>query len=685
MTLTELRNNIARHQQIYYNGGESPVADEIYDSWIAELKKLSPDDPLLKAVGAPVPADSALQKVAHRHHMGSLNNAMTPEEFLIWHEKMADAWHGPSEIRYNVSFKMDGASAELVYENGELVQASTRGDGAVGEDITANVLRMQGVPRYAQFTVDWEKTDNTKVVHWKAFTGFVRGEIMLFNEEWKKLDPDQLSNPRNLGNGMARRKDGEGCEHLRFVAFRGFREDGTPLGASETEMLDELARLGFSPVHYWGNASYDQVVEIHKAVNGEASTLEGIPGRPALPFEIDGLVVKVEDFGLQAQLGESSNRPKAQVAWKFPAQTADATLLSVEWTVGHTGALIPTANLSPVRIGGVTVSRALLCNMEEIARLGVEIGDIVEVARAGEVIPKIIRVSEKKLAGPAITAPEVCPVCGGPVGKRKGVKGEDGVHLYCLNPDCSAKQLGKIKTWIKKLDIQGLGDVYIEALYNAKGVHTGKRILETPADLYALRSRGFEYFERDGEMVISPKVAEKILTEIDKKRELSLSDFLGSLGIDGLGRRRVLLVQQALPGEFDTLADWTCGDLVTKADQIGLPNAAAGIYRQIEAAQPVIEGLLAAGVTIKQTTTEKPMAKSNKLVFVLTGKFSEKKEHYHNKIVVAGHAFTETYSKSVDFVVASDPASGSSKLKKAEKDGVPVISDAKLLAMLDGR
>jgi len=698
--LNELRNNVDRSDQSYFNGGNRPVDDSVYDSWKRRLKELAPYDERLTRIGAPIGNAGVGKKAKHVHPMGSLDNAMNEEEFLKW------AASHPEGTLYNVSFKMDGGSAALIYKDGNLVQAITRGDGSEGEDITANALQMQGVPRYVEIpgmpppVYELGKRPEGIEKGWsKKFTGSVRGEIMLFNEDWKTLDPDQLSNPRNLGNGMSRRHDGEDTEKLRFVAFRGFDADGKPLGDQEFIGLNMLDKLGFQTVWRRDALSAKGVIDLYKFMQSGStdSIFWGLtPARDNLPFEIDGLVVKVEDLELQESLGVTNNRPKGQIAFKFPPRGALTELTGIEWTVGHTGALIPTGLLNPVKIGGVTVSRALLCNMEEIERLGVAIGDIVRVIRAGDVIPKIVAVADQaKNDRQQIHAPATCPVCGGVVGKKKGVTGDDSVHLFCLNPDCGAKQIGKIKTWVKKLDIQGLGDVYLQALYEAwvevapgskdrVAQCSGKRrVLGTPADLYKLRDRGFEYFERDGETAISPKVATKILAEIDKKRNLTLAEFLGSLGIDGLGRRRVILVQQAAPGEFDALSDWCNGKLVEMATEIGLPNTAERIHDAIMASKKLIDQLLEAGVTIKEEKTmsqEKP--KEGQLTFVLTGKGPEKKEFYHDAIAAAGHVFSETYSKATSYLVAADPNSGSSKMKKAAKDGVPVITHEQLLEML---
>ncbi len=690
--ITELQNLISRASQIYYNGGESTVSDAVFDGWVRELKELDPSNSLLKRIGAPIPANSALQKVQHEHHMGSLNNAMNEEEFLAWHKKMTS---GLGDPLYNVSYKMDGCSVELVYKDGELVQASTRGDGEIGEDVTANALRMQGVPRFVMTPASFnarvhELPETDKEIarremsgimqtpayvyiptEAKPFNGFARGEVMLFNDEWKQLDPEQTSNPRNLGNGINRRKDGQDSEYLRFVMFRLFDEDGEALGNTESEMLKIATDMGFQTVQYWDRVTAKDVIKMHLAMQGDKAADFQIPNRDQLPFEIDGLVVKVESFDIQNNMGESDNRPKAQIAFKFPAKSTTTIIESVEWSVGHTGTLIPTANLKPVQVGGVTVARALLCNMEEIARLGVGIGDEVEVKRAGDVIPKIVaKVGNQPNVVP-ITAPDKCPGCGGVVGKRKGTKGDEGVHLFCLNPNCSSQQLGKLKTWVAKLDIQGLGDVFLGELYD-------RNIVKTPTALYTVS------FANLAKVLGEPR-AEKVVNEINKKRNLSLSDFLGSLGIEGLGRRRVQLVQQALPGQFDTLEDWTSGKLVKLASQVGLPGSAETIFTKLTESNHLIVDLLSSGVTIiKQTEKPKPMETQNlnALTFVLTGKFDKPKAFYHDAITAAGHRFEETYKKGISYLVASDPGSNSSKMKKAEKDGVAVISDVKLMVML---
>lgn len=716
MNITELRNAIDRHDAIYYNGGTATIDDSVYDKWKQELKALDPGDERLTRVGAPVVAVNAGVKTKHKHPMGSLDNAMNEEEFMAWHSRMLDLFGVLSgypgitttedipddAIRYSVGYKMDGGSGAIYYQDGFLDLGATRGDGVEGENITANVLRMQGVPRYVEIpTIKGQAA--------VPFTGSARGEMMLWNDDWKALDPDMTSNPRNLGNGISRRRDGEDTERLRFVTFRLFDQEGKPLDldleqnprdGSESGMLSTARQLGFATVPERGRfVTAAQVCQIYRQMQGlpldpsvDVSQIPGGNTRDTLPFEIDGLVIKVESLAFQSKAGVVGNRPRAQIALKFPPLGNTTSVLSVDWSIGHTGALIPTANLEPVKIGGVTVSRALLCNMDEIARLAVAIGDLVFVVRRGDVIPKIVEVLKQGVKREPITAPTHCPACDGEVAPRQSVKGTDSVMLYCQNPECSAQQLGKIKTWVKKLDIQGLGDVFLEQLFRAffvmedlvspdgskAGTRSG-RILARISDLYLLHQlKRRESFEAQ---LGKARVA-KILAEIDKKRKLPLHLFLGSLGIDGLGRRRVQIILEKDPGQFDKLEDWFGSKLFDRADAIGLPGIAGRIQASLNDVEPLVQKLLAAGVEVTAPEPA-PTKDENAMLFCITGKLSQPKAVFHDKIVAAGHTFTESYHKGLDYLVAADPSSGSSKMKKAEKDGVKVISETQLLEMLE--
>ena len=708
--LTELRNLVDQHDQIYYNGGANPVDDATYDGWKRELRELDPTDTRLTRVGAPVDGTATGSKVSHSIPMDSLDNAMNEDELRKWYATLCEAWSRmpgalldkmPQPL-LNASFKMDGGSGALNYVNGHLQVGATRGDGLEGEDITANVLRMAGVPAYVETPglpePKYEAGVRPKGMRIaKPFTGSIRGEMMLPHREWAIVDPQKESNPRNLGNGISRRSDGEQCEHLHFVAFRGYDGAGRLLEPFENDMLGVLRQMGFIVVPSAENLTIDQVIETYRHMQGIppapnqvgrffSSLLErggSLPKRDALPFDIDGIVVKAESLRLQEFMGSTSHHPRAQIALKFPPMGAVTMLKSIEWTIGHTGGIYPTANLEPVKVGGVTVSRALLCNMDEIGRLDVAIGDMVMVCRQGDVIPKVTSVVTRPANRRIIQQPACCPCCSGPIDRRKGVDGEDSVVIYCLNENCPAKALGKLTTWIKKLDIQGLGDVYIEALF-AQGV------VHEPADLYTLTNRYKAFVNcvvSDSGQILGESRADKILDEIDKKRQLTVSQFIGSLGIDGLGRRRVVLVQEAQPGEFDQLGDWTSGKLVKMAAAVGLPRIAASIQTQLDSKAKQIHALLAAGVTLKDED-KKPMAKpSNQKVdakrILLTGKFPEVKSFYGDRITAAGHIYvTEYKSGQVDILCTAAPDVLTGKTKKAHKDGILIIDERGLLAGL---
>jgi DNA ligase (NAD+) len=291
--------------------------------------------------------------------------------------------------------------------------------------------------------------------------------------------------------------------------------------------------------------------------------------------------------------------------------------------------------------------------------------------RRGDVIPKIVaKIADGGRRQP-ILKPTVCPVTGGPVGHRTNVDGTPSAVLYSLSPNNPAVLKGKIERWVKSLDIQGLGETFISELVD-------RGVLKDVADLYTLWApvRRFEL-----ESVLGYARAASVLEEIDKKQVLTLAEFLGSLGIHGLGKRRVALVQAKDPGQFNTLGDWTSGKLVTRAAEAGLPKAAPVIQQQIKDAEQLIAELQTAGVKIMEKTEVAPV-KAGALTFCLTGKFSSPKAFYHERITAAGHRFEESYRKGLSFLVAADPSSNSAKLKKAEKDGVSVISDTKLLEML---
>lgn len=631
----------------YYNTGEAIMEDSAYDALKDELSKLDPSNPLLKTVGAA--PSSMLTKVKHSIPMGSLNKAMDEGEYLSWIKTAK----GP----FTASYKMDGGSVSLEYVGGNLTQAVTRGDGFEGEDITDNVLQFKGVPKKGV------------KISGKPFTGFVRGEIMLLVEDWKTVDPDMTSNPRNVGNGISRRKDGEQADFLTIYTFRAHNPDGSLIANSEWEMLHLLNGAGFQ-VSSFVRGDHKEVWSFYQ---------ETLTQRASLPYWIDGVVVKIDGIDAQVKMGETDQRPKGQVAIKFPALAVKTTLREIELTVGHTGAIIPTGRFDPVQLGGTTVTNALLCNWDIINGLGIAINDEVMIYKAGEIIPRVEKVVKRPANRVEIPQPIKCPVCDGKVGRKQSVGGEDSVALYCLSDDCPAQVMGKIDRYIKSLNILGIGDEVLAALIN-------EGLILDVADLYALDAHLDELVELPmGEKGIrlGDKRARKILDEIDKKRELTLAEFLGSLGIDGLGKRRVALIQNAVPGQMDLVSDWTSGKLEGLAVEAGVPGIGKQLSDAVVGKADLIDALLMNGVTIKSVV--KVSVNKNAKSFCFTGASSVPRKELQALVVSKGHVVKNDVGKGLDYLVMADPESTSSKAVKARKLGTKCISEETFRGLMEGK
>jgi DNA ligase (NAD+) len=651
---TTLRNLILKAKHAYYYSGEPIMSDAEYDALEDELRRLAPDDPVLAIVGAPVPADSMLTKARHSIPMGSQNKVNSEEEFRAWCAKSGiDILHA--------SLKGDGASAAAYYSDGRLVQTISRGDGTVGEDITANALRFKGLPSW----VDSEAG---------GFSGAVRFEVILTVEDWAKIDPARSKNPRNAGAGIMGRKNGHQSDCLTIFAFD---LDETRAGRSvefrtETDKAARLVELGFNVIPHQRCADPDAAVAYFQTI---ART------RDSLPFWIDGVVLKIDDITKQTELGVTGGRPKGQMAWKFDSVGVETVLEGVVVSGGHTGGLYPTAQLRPVDIGGTTVSNASLANYDEIARLDVAIGDSVWVIKANDIIPKIIRVTQRPPNRRPILIPTECPFCGGEVGRRQTSGGGEGVIVECRNGGCPNKSSGKIRRWIASLDILGIGDAVREAMIEYLA-------LEDAADLYTLRDRATELSQlvvnAEKELTLGEKRTTTILDAIDATRTLTLSQFLGSLGIDHLGKRRVELMIKAADGALDTLDAWRSGRLRNPAfaEKAGMPNIAGAIQNAIDGMSQVIDKLLANGVTVLPPVLDIPAPDTEPLKTVcISGKLpsGKKKADYAEPLRLAGYALVDEVSKGLHYLVLADPGSTSGKAEKARKLGIEVISEEHLL------
>jgi DNA ligase (NAD+) len=658
--LDALRNLILKAKHAYYYSGEPIMSDAEYDALEDQLRLLAPDDPVLALVGAPVSGEDMLTKARHALPMGSQNKVNAEAEFRQWHHKAGGG-------ALHASLKGDGASAAAYYRDGRLVQAITRGDGTVGEDITANALRFQGLPAWAGTPAG-------------GFTGAVRVEVILTVENWSRVDPQRRKNPRNAGNGIMGRKNGHQSDLLTSYAFDlDETRDGQPVSfATEQAKARRLAELGFNLIPQQVCADADAAVAYFHQV---------ARGRDRIPFWIDGIVLKVDDLATQRELGATAGRPKGQIAWKFDSAGAETVVEHVLISGGHTGALIPTAQLRPVNLGGTTVSSATLGNFDEIARLDLALGDHVWVIKANDIIPKIIRVTHRPAQRQPIPLPSVCPFCGGEVGRKVTTGGTEGAILACRNRACPQKSIGKIARWIKSLDILGIGDAVLNALVE-------RFAIEDAGDLYRLRDQA----EAMAELIINPekdlrlgaKRTASILAAIDATRTLRLSQFLGALGIEGLGQRRVELMIRAAGGALDRLDDWRAGQLrdPALAAAAGVPHLGGPLQDAIDALSPVIDKLLTHGVEILPPAEDlqAPADSAPRRTLCISGRLpsGKKKADYQEALVAQGIDLVDSVTPALDWLVLADPDSTSAKAVKARKLGVRVIGEAELMALAAG-
>lgn len=618
----KLEKQLRAASEAYYAGVPSLLSDAEFDLFRDKLEELDPKNSFLAEVGAP--SDSALQKVTHSIPMGSLKKITTLAEFVTWRTTVSKT---AKSLECAVQLKLDGLSIEMIYNNGKFVQAITRGDGEVGDDVTHTIKNAQGFPK----TI----SERSRVS--------VRCEAMLKIADWKTHFSDK-ANPRNAAAGLVRRTDAKGSKHLSTFAFdvlfdnNGFK--------TEADRIKWLKDEGFQ-------TTPNKVVK----VDDVEKVIDGINDRrDRMPIEIDGAVVKCNKIADQENLGEHNGRPYWARAWKFPAMGAHTILNDVEWAVGTQGTINPVAKVQPVAVGGTTISNVTLHNMDEIERLGVQIGDEVEVIRAGDVIPKIIRVVTKGKNRTKIII-DACPACGSSV-KR------DGPKLFCMDAsNCVGTQFKKIQKWVKKRDIMFLGDSSLQKLWDAC-------VVRKISDLYQMSIDGMV----DGGL--GKTMATKILAEIEKSRKCSLADFIGSLSLDMLGRREAAnLVALGV----DTLGEWR---LLTPASIAKLPGyqstKARRISQSILCNWSLIE-VVAAKLTISSGKPKVKGGKFSNLSFCFTGSMQHLRGELEALVADNGGS-CHSVSKKLNFLVIADPQSMSSKAVKARKLGIELISEQDFLS-----
>jgi DNA ligase (NAD+) len=653
-----LRREIEEHNVHYYVEDNPIISDAEYDALFRRLQQLEEAHPELRSPDSPTARVGAkpLEKfgtVRHRHAMLSLGNVTTREEMAEFDARVR-RFLGLERLDFVGEPKIDGVAVELVYEHGRLATGSTRGDGTVGEDITQNVRTIRSVP----LRLGADRAPRLLEV---------RGEVFLPLEAFRRLNREReeggeapFANPRNAAAGSLKQLDPRitAARPLDFVCH-GTGEVAGLEARTHWETLEALARLGLRPV------PKSRVLHTLEAVGEFFAALER--ERDRLPYEIDGLVVKVNDLGLQRRLGEISRAPRWAVAWKFKPRQAETRIERIVASVGRTGVLTPVAELEPVAVGGVTVRNASLHNMDEIERKDIRIGDRVLLERAGDVIPYVVKVLTARRSGreKRFHMPRACPVCGAEV-----VRPEGEVAYRCIGLSCPAQLKQAVRFFGARgaMDIEGLGEKLVDQLVD-------RGLVRDLADLYRLDGDRLAALERMGR-----KSAANLLAQLERSKSTTLPRMLVALGIRQVGEATAKALAEHF-GTLERILDASVEDLQEVRD-VG-PEVAASIRRFFEERQnrKVIQKLLAAGVRPAAATRPKGPLAGRK--FVLTGGLaSMTRPEAQRRIEALGGRVLSSVSRETDFVVAG--AEPGSKLKKAEALGVAILDEKQFLRLLGG-
>lgn len=659
--ILELRRLIERYDYEYYVLDAPTVPDSEYDKLYRELQVLEQLHPALITADSPTQrvsgtAANAFNSITHRQAMLSLNNAFEDSELVAFDKRVSETL-GVSEVEYAVEPKFDGLAITLTYENGIFTQGATRGDGYTGEDVTHNLRTLRAIPMRLNSKQPPALLE-------------VRGEVLMLKRDFEKLNKSQLAkgeklfaNPRNAAAGSLRQLDSRitAKRPLTFFAYGLGVADGIPVLTNHGMAMDYLASLHFPVSHERGVVQGAAGLRAYYQKIGQL--------RDQLPFDIDGVVYKVNQFSQQNELGFVSRAPRWAIAHKFPAQEALTIVEDITVQVGRTGAITPVARLKPVSVGGVTVTNATLHNEDEVRRKDIHIGDTVSVRRAGDVIPEVVfAVTEKRPADARrFEMPAVCPECGSHI-----LKQEDEAVARCTGGlFCPAQRKQAITHYASRraMDIEGLGEKLVDQLVEANLVHT-------LADIYKLDLTTLSNLER-----MANKSAQNILNALETSKNTTLARFIYALGMRNVGEATAKDLAKHF-GKLPALMQASTEELLTVND-VG-PVVAESITNFFSEAhnQSVIAELLAAGITWPET--EGKQAASGHLLgktFVLTGTLpSLSRDEAKELIEAAGGKVSGSVSKKTDYVVAG--AEAGSKLDKAQELGVSILDEAGLLALL---
>jgi len=651
--IQELREQINHHNYLYYVLDNPEVSDAEYDRIFDQLVELEEKYPELVTSDSPTQRVGAtpleeFKSVRHSLPMLSLNKATSGAEFLDFHRRVLELSEVSEKvIRYVVEPKFDGLAVELVYEKEIFVLGSTRGDGMVGEDVTLNLRTIKPIP------LRLLGEPNPDLIE-------IRGEVIMNKPDFERLNRERtergeplFANPRNAAAGSVRQLDPKATSTrpLKMFAYATGRVEGKEL-ANHWDSLNYLKQLGFKISQYVKLCeSVEQVKEYYQKI---------LNLRNDLPYEIDGIVIKVNEFALQEKLGELSRSPRWAIAWKFPAQQEHTKIKDIIISVGRTGALTPVAMLEPVRVGGVEVSRASLHNEDEIRKKDVRVGDTVIIQRAGDVIPEVVKVVSSKRTGKEekFSMPDRCPVCGSRAERPEG----EAVHR-CTGIACPAQIKENLAHFVSKgaMDMDGLGYKLLDQMVE-------KKIIQDQADLYFLKKEDIMKMDRMGD-----KLAENILNAIDKGRNPGLTNLIYALGIRNVGYHLAGVLAKSFKS-IDSLARQTIEDLA-QIYEIG-PIVAQSIYNFFHNPKnlKVLEKLKKGGVKFPAEKIEERETPLSGKTFVLTGGLDSFTRAEARKVIEdMGGRVASSVSNKTDFVIAGkDPGS---KYDNALRLGINILDE----------
>jgi len=659
--IEKLRDEIRYHEYRYYVRNDPEISDFEFDKLMHRLQELererpeliTPDSPTQRVGGQPA---EEFPKVRHSVAMLSLDNTYSVEEVRDFDRRVREL-SGQAKVEYVGELKLDGLSMALTYEHGVLTRGVTRGDGVVGEDVTPNVKTIRSVPL---------RIDASKLAVIGSPTRFeLRGEVIMTRKAFEQLNAlreaagePKFANPRNAAAGSMRQLDPRIVAERKLDMYLYYLQmDGAVPLPEHAKTLEALAQMGFKVNPYWRLCrSFDDLLNFIQ---------EWETKRDSLDYEIDGIVLKVNNSRLWEELGTTAKSPRWAVAYKYPARQATTQVKDIRPQVGRTGTLTPVADLEPVDVGGVTVSHATLHNMDEIERLGVKIGDTVLIQRAGEVIPQVVKVVKQAPEGREFRMPKRCPVCGGEVHRAEGE-----VAYRCVNAACPARLKESLLHFAgrRAMNIDGLGDKLVDQLVD-------KGLVRDVADLYSLTPDQLGNLERMGE-----KSAQNVLDEIEKSKKAELTRVIFALGVRFVGERTAQFLADHF-GSLDGLAKARKEELY-EVEEVG-PRVAEAILEFFREKRnlAVLEKLRKASLQLEEKKVRKGEGKLAGKQFVLTGTLPRySRDQATRMIEEAGGRVIGSVSKKTDYVVVgSDPGS---KLDKARSLGVKTIDERELLKLL---